>query len=139
MGLKQNLDNLFGKFYAGQFSPEAWMEVLGGRKIVEASTETGTLVLDNGMVLQFDKENDDCCSWVELSVLRTTGENVITGVEITDNEDETGGEGPYWAKITVLTDDGPVDIAEQTGDASNGYYLHGFALGVKMVHPPRDL
>lgn len=133
MGFKQNLDNLSGKFYVNQISD--WDELLVGHAIVSADTERGRLTLDNGFVLKFEKENADCCSWVELSCLRATN-NIITKVEVKDTEDETGGEGSYEAWMQVVTDSGEVvKIAEMVGDASNGYYLHGFALGVRVIPP----
>jgi hypothetical protein len=132
MGIKHMLDSLSGIAYVSDV--QDWDDVLVGRSIVSASTEEGLLVLDDGAVLKFDKENSDCCSWVELSVLRATN-NIITKVEVKDNEDETGGEGAYKAWMTVLTEAGPINVAEMEGNASNGYYLHGFALGVSYVPP----
>lgn len=136
MGFRQNLDNLSGKFYVDQIVD--WDDALVGRSIVDADTEKARLTLDNGAVIEFDRENSDCCSYVELTCLRATN-NVITKVEIKDNEDETGGEGEYKAWMQVLTDSGEViKIAEMDGNASNGYYLHGFALGVRLVKSPEE-
>lgn len=129
--MRRFIDNLSGKFYVDQMD---WEEVLVGRSIVEASFEEGTLTLDDGTVFRFDKENDDCCSWVELAALRATN-NVITAVTVDDDEGEEG-EGPYKAWMQVVTDSGEVvNVAELEGDASNGYYLHGFALGVTLERP----
>jgi hypothetical protein len=136
MGLMRNLDNLSGKFYVDQIAD--WDDILVGRTIVEADTGHARLTLDNGAVIEFDRSNDDCCSYVELTRLRATN-NVITKVEVKDNEDETGGEGAYKAWMQVLTDSGEViKIAEMDGNASNGYYLHGFALGVRLIRLPDE-
>ena len=35
--------------------------------------------------------------------------------------------------VTVLTEAEEINVAEMVGDASNGYYLHGFALGVRLI------
>lgn len=112
-------------------------EMLVGRRVVAASMTDATLTLDNGVVLTFERENDDCCSYIELTGLATT-DHVITRAEFRDNEDETGYEGSYHAWLYVMTEGGPVNIAEADGDASNGYYLHGFALGVSVDYPLVD-
>lgn len=127
MSLKRNLDNLSGSVYVDQVAD--WDDILVGHSIVEADEKTGTLVLDDGARLVIDKENSDCCSWIELTTLRPTT-NIITAVTVENTDDD---EGEYDAWVTVLTEDGPVTIAEAKADASNGYYLHGFALAVKYV------
>lgn len=101
------------------------LEVFIGRKIVSATTNT--MILDDGTKIVFDTDNDRCCSWIELSNLSTT-DHIITNAYYDDNEDETGGEGYYCAWIHVITEAGELNIAEADGNASNGYYLHGFAL-----------
>jgi hypothetical protein len=101
-----------------------------GKTVTDATEDT--LTLSDGTRLQFDREADDCCSWIALRSLSTTS-NVITAAEFRDNEDETGGEGAYRAWLHVVTEAGELNIAEAEGDASNGYYLHGFALGVTVL------
>ncbi len=112
-----------------------WLGLLPGRSVVSASLETGRMVLSDGTVLVFDKENWDCCSWVDLTGLATT-ENIITLAEPRNNE--TDGVGPYKAWIHVVTKAGELHLADADGDASNGYYLHGFALGVTVIDPDSD-
>lgn len=103
-----------------------------GHRVVEATGNT--LYLDNGATLEFQEHNDDCCSTVELDKLATT-DHVITSMTVEDNENETGGEGAYRAWIHVITEAGELNIAEADGNASNGYYLHGFALRVTVTQP----
>jgi len=112
----------------------AFMNALLGRRIVAIDDEATTLILDNGVRMEFEVDISDCCSSVVLKSL-ATDENVITNVEVADNEDETGGEGAYRAWIHVITEAGELNIAEAEGDASNGYYLHGFALAVTITTP----
>ncbi|HET6907848.1 MAG TPA: hypothetical protein VFH54_00790 [Mycobacteriales bacterium] len=109
-----------------------WLDRLIGQRVVEASDDT--LTLSNGVQLRFQKANDDCCSYIELGKLATT-DNIITAASVGDNEGETGGEGPYDAWVYVVTEAGVLNIAEAHGDASNGYYLHGFALDVTVIEP----
>lgn len=111
------------------------LEHLVGQSVVEASMEDATLVLSNGVRITFNREEHDCCSSVSLRSLHTT-DNIITAAELRDTEDETGGEGPYEAWLYVVTADGKAaSIAEVDGDASNGYYLHGFGLGGTIAFP----
>ena len=109
------------------------VDVFVGKSVVRASMEDGTLELSDGTVVEVSKENDDCCSWIELVGLSTT-DHIITHAEYGDDEDETGGEGGYKAWIRVITEAGELNIAEADGDASNGYYLHGFALGLRVIN-----
>ena len=106
------------------------LDHLIGKSVVNATEDT--LTLSDGTRLLFDTENSDCCSYIELRNLSTT-DNVITAAEFRNNEEETGGEGPYRAWLNVVTEAGELRIAEAKGDASNGYYLHGFALGVTVL------
>lgn len=109
------------------------MDVLAhliGKCVVNATLDT--LTLSDGTRLRFERENSDCCSWIGLRSLSTTN-NVITAAEFRDNEDETGGEGEYSAWLHVVTEAGELNIAEADGNASNGYYLHGFALDVTVL------
>lgn len=108
-------------------------EILVGHWIVETTDDC--LVLDDGTVLQFETSNDDCCSSIVLTALHNAGAKMITAAEVMDNEDATGGEGEYRAWIHVVTEAGEFTVAEADGNASNGYYLHGFALSV-TVNPP---
>lgn len=110
------------------------LEALVGRGVIAASMDTHTVTLDDGTHIKFDESNDDCCSWIELKSLVTT-ENVITAAEFRDNEDETGGQGAYKAWLHVVTEAGELNLAEAEGDASNGYYLHGWALGAIITVP----
>lgn len=105
---------------------------LVGKSITAADVTAGTLTLSDGTQLTFDKTNDSCCSSIDLTSLATT-ENVITAATFGDNEEETGGEGKYKAWLRVVTEAGELNIAEADGDASNGYYLHGFALNVTVT------
>lgn len=118
------------------YSNESLCGLLVGRSIVSASTEDATLVLDDGTVLEFDRSNSDCCSWIELTALRGTN-NVITRAEFGDDEDDPDNDNyPYYnAWLQVITDEGPLKVAEAHGNASNGYYLHGFALNVNVEVP----
>jgi hypothetical protein len=111
---------------------DEWLSVLVGQRVVSATEDT--LTLSDGTTVTFDTTNDDCCSWIELESLTTT-DHIITAARFDDNEDETGGEGAYRAWLHVVTEAGELNIAEASGDASNGYYLHGFALGVKVRRP----
>lgn len=108
-------------------------QVLVGHWIVD-TTDDG-LILDDGSVLQFETFNHECCSSIELTALHNAGAKMITAAEVMDNEDVTGGEGEYRAWIHVVTEAGEFTVAEADGNASNGYYLHGFALSV-TVNPP---
>jgi hypothetical protein len=104
------------------------LDHLIGKTVVNATVDT--LTLSDGTRLRFDREASDCCSWLELRSLSTT-DNVITGAEFRDNE--TDYEGAYRAWLHVVTEAGELNIAEAEGDAGNGYYLHGFALGVTVL------
>ena len=105
-------------------------DVFIGRRIVKA--EDNIVTLDNGVMVEFDTEESCCCSTIDLSKLCTV-EHVITDVVYSDTEDQTGGEGPYTAWMKGVTEAGEFIIAEADGDASNGYYLHGFTLGFKIL------
>lgn len=107
---------------------------LVGQSVTAADLDGGTLTLSDGTVVTFDKTNHDCCSSIELTALNVTG-NVITAASFGDNEDKTGGDGAYKAWLHVVTEAGELNIAEADGDASNGYYLHGFALDVTVTLP----
>jgi hypothetical protein len=109
-------------------------ELLVGTRVIHTDFTHGELVLDNGTRLSFDLDNSDCCSYIDLTGLATT-DHIITAVFVEDDEDSDGySEGEYQAWIRVLTDAGDaVKIASAHGDASNGYYLHGFALGVTVL------
>jgi hypothetical protein len=112
----------------GYLSEQEVIDHLVGRRVVHA-TET-TLTLDNGVGLQFDTSNSDCCSFIELERLNTVP-NIISSAKFESPDDD---EGEYKAWIHVLTETGDeYKVAEADGNASNGYYLHGFALGVKLV------
>lgn len=118
------------------YDPTECVDLLVGHQVID-TTET-SLILDNGMQLRFDRSNSSCCSFVELGALSRT-ENVIIAAYVEDNEDETGGEGEYRAWIRVLTEATELNVAEAEGNASNGYYLHGFALSVTYEPaPPTD-
>ena len=110
---------------------DSWLDLLVGKSIVAADTEAGTLELSDGTVLEFDRDNGDCCSYIDLTVLRATN-NIITAATLEDNEEDTGYVGEYSAWLQVITDEGPLKVAEAEGNATNGYYLHGFALGVTV-------
>jgi hypothetical protein len=99
-----------------------------GKSIVGATVDT--LTLSDGTRLRFDRSDSDCCSWIELRSLSTT-DNVITAAEFRDNEDESDGDYKAW--LHVVTEAGELNIAEAEGNAGNGYYLHGFALGVTVL------
>lgn len=105
------------------------LDHLIGKKVVNATVDT--LTLSDGTRLQFDTEASDCCSWVALRSLSTT-DSIITAAEYRDDENENG-EGTYKAWLHVVTEAGELNIAEADGDASNGYYLHGFALDVTIL------
>ena len=122
---------------SGATTSDRLLDVLVGKSVVSADVETGTLVLSDGTRVEFDLTVNDCCSWVDLAALRTTP-NVITAATLEDDEDETGGEGPYRAWLRVVTEAGELNIAEADGDATNGYYLHGFALGVRILPLEED-
>lgn len=107
-----------------------WVAQLVGKSVVEASEDT--LTLSDGMTLQFERSNSDCCSWFELKSLTTT-DNIITHAEIRDNEDDTNGDGEYRAWVHVIAGADELTLVDGEGDATNGYYLHGFALGVKVT------
>lgn len=106
------------------------LDHLIGKTVVNATVDT--LTLSDGTRLRFDREESNCCSWIELRSLSTMG-NVTTGAEFRDNEDETDGEGAYRAWLHVVTEAGELNIAEAEGNTGNGYYLHGFALGVTVL------
>ena len=112
------------------YENEKALDHLLGKSIV--AVEENIMTLSDGTVLTFDSEASDCCSYLELERLVTT-ENIITAATFGDNEDETGGEGAYRAWLHVVTEAGELNIAEAEGDASNGYYLHGFALGITVT------
>lgn len=115
------------------YEREELTKMLVGRSIVEASTEDAILVLDNGTRLEFDRSNSDCCSYIDLTCLRATN-SIITDAKFQSKyEDGYEGEGAYKTRLHVLTEAGPVDVAEAEGNASNGYYLSGFALDVRVI------
>lgn len=109
--------------------------VLEGHAVVRASTEDGELELDDGTVIQFDRSESSCCAWFELDSLNVLP-NVITKVDITEQYEDTrqSGVGPYKAQISVITEPGEFKyLAEGTGDATSGYYLNGFCLGLTII------
>jgi hypothetical protein len=107
-------------------------EKLVGHKIVRASLADATLTLDDGTVLKFDRENSDCCSYLELMTLHTT-DNLITSARFEDDEEDLG-EGSYSAWLTVITETGDqYAVAEASGSLGSGYYLHGFALNIEVI------
>jgi len=108
-------------------------EHLVGQTVVAA--ELGVLSLSDGTRLVIDKENSDCCSWIELTGVNPT-EGLITSVKV-DNTDDY--EGEYKAWISVVTEAGELNIAEADADATNGYYLHGFALDVTVYAPGEEI
>lgn len=116
------------------------IDELIGHRVVEASMEDGTLTLDNGVRLEFQKNVADCCSWVKLTALATT-DNVITDARFRDDEQTEPGPpyfNSYRAWLHVITESGEINevrIAEAEGHVGNGYYLHGFGLDVRVIHP----
>lgn len=110
---------------------ENYLDHLVGKSIVSADATTGEMLLSDGSKLIFDTSNSDCCSYIALQDLRTTDAMILSAEE---GDDDTG-EGAYSAWVHVVTEAGELNIAEAEGDASNGYYLHGFALNVRVVKP----
>jgi hypothetical protein len=106
-----------------------YLEHLVGKSIISADPATGEMILSDGSKLFFDTYNSDCCSWIELTDLKTTDAMILSAEE----QDTDEGEGGYSAWVHVVTEAGDLNIAEADADASSGYYLHGFALGVKVV------
>lgn len=105
------------------------LDALVGKSVISADKTTGLMLLSDGTRLRFDTSNQDCCSYINLTKLRTT-DSVITAARV---EDDDRGVGPYRAWVHVVTEAGELNIAEAEGDASNGYYLHGFALDVTVL------
>jgi hypothetical protein len=106
-------------------------EIFVGHRIV--GVEGNILTLDNGIRVEFEKECDSCCAWFRLESLATT-DNIITSITEEDEYEEgREGEGPYTARIVGVTDAGSVDIAYGVGDATNGYYLSGFCLDIRVI------
>lgn len=114
------------------YDNEGVLDHLVGRRVV--LTSWPSLYLDDGTKLEFDTDNYDCCSWVQLTKLSEC-DHIITAAKFTDTDE---GEGEYKAWLTVITQAGEFNVAELDGDASNGYYLHGFALGVTVTKPSAD-
>ena len=114
-----------------------WLAVLVGKSVVAADLVEGRLTLSDGTILEFDLENYECCSWVELTGLATTV-NVITAAELRDTEDDSM-PNDYQAWVHVVTEAGELRLVEAVGNASSGYYLHGFALNVKVIPPDKEL
>jgi len=108
-----------------------YLEHLVGKSVISADVDTGEMILSDGSKLIFDKDNDSCCSYIELTKLQTTDAMILSATE-QDDEDEDG-EGPYKARVHVVTEAGELNLAEADGNAANGYYLHGFALGVEVI------
>lgn len=106
-------------------------QTLVGKRIVSVETATGRMALSDGTTLVFETEATECCTYLALSALHTT-ESIIMAVAVDDDDD---GEGSYKAWIHVVTEAGELNIAEAEGDAGNGYYLHGWALGVEVIPP----
>ena len=110
-----------------------WTEALIGRSIISADATSGVMLLSDGARLIFDRENADCCSWIRLDKMRAC-DNVITAVTIEDDETEERG-GDYRARVVVLTEAAALTVVEAEGNVGSGYYLHGFALDVRVVSP----
>jgi len=108
-----------------------YLQHLVGKSVISADKTTGEMLLSDGSKLIFDRENSDCCSYIELSRMRTTDAMILSAEERDDEGDD--GEGDYNAWVHVVTEAGELNLVEAEGDASNGYYLHGFALNVKVV------
>jgi hypothetical protein len=111
------------------YGHDAAVDALVGHRVVSVTDDTATL--DNGTRIRFQKENSDCCSYVELRQLHAV-DHIITAARFEDNS--TGMNG-YEAWLTVVTESGSCRIAEAEGDATSGYYLDGFALQVTVETP----
>ncbi len=111
---------------------ETFAEHMVGKSIVRVEPDTGEMWLSDGTTLVFDKFNDECCTSIELvDMLAVPHMIMAAGV----GDDETAGMGEYKAWVWVLTQAGQFRVVEADGDAGNGYYLHGFALGVRVYGP----
>lgn len=108
-------------------------QTLVGKRIVSVETATGRMALSDGTTLVFETEATECCTYLALVALHTT-ESIIMAVAVDDDEDRDA-TGYYKAWIHVVTEAGELNIAEAEGDAGNGYYLHGWVLGVEIIPP----
>lgn len=98
--------------------------------------------LSDGTVLGVETGADDCCSYLDLKELVTTDHIITSWREEShypspDWAGASEASGPYTSQIIVVTEDGQTSaIARADGDASNGYYLTGWALDVRVVKEP---
>lgn len=109
-----------------------YLKHLIGKTVINADVKTGEMLLSDGSKLIFDKHVDDSLAWIHLTDLHATEAMILSAKE---EDDETGDcEGEYRTWVHIVTESGvSMKLAEAEGDASNGYYLHGFALDVKVV------
>ena len=119
-------------------------DLLVGRKVVsvEQKGEKGYATLDNGTVLEL-QGNYGCggCTsgWYQLDSLNRV-DNVITAVEVTSFEKDSGEEVteewydyPQVYKIFVYAENEKIEFATFEGDDGNGYYGTGFDIFVKGI------
>jgi hypothetical protein len=97
-----------------------------GHKVVSTDAKTGRLTLDDGKMVEVERNAEDYCTWFNLNGLHQC-DNVIISVH-TSNTEDLDGEGPYRAFLIALTAEGPV-----VSDAGSGYYLHGWSLAAKRI------
>lgn len=111
-----------------------------GHKIVSVSTSdeeyystVGTIVLDDGTVLELEGNEGGCCCSAgdyELTTLNHV-DNIITNVEFVDSPsgDDEDGDGTY--KIFVFADNTMINLATFEGDDGSGYYGSGYDIRIK--------
>ena len=93
--------------------------------------------LSDGTVLGVEIGARECCSYLELKELSTVDNVIMSWRKESHYHEGTHGKGPYTSQIVVVTKDGQTSaIARAEGDASNGYYLTGWALDVRVVKEP---
>lgn len=107
------------------------LDSLIGTEVVDyALDETyAYITLSDGRELRIERENSDCCSWIEL-VQINAHPGIITAASYENTPDDSGA---YEAWIYVVTEDSAYRLVEASADASSGYYLHGFALHVEFI------
>jgi len=107
-----------------------------GHKIVSVSTSrgaVGTIVLDDGTVLELEGNEGGCCCSSGDYTLTTLNhvDNIITNVEFVDSPSGDGEDGDGTYKIFVFADNTMINLATFEGDDGNGYYGSGYDIRIK--------
>lgn len=109
-------------------------ELLMGHSVAVAGP--ALLRLDDGTELEIIPNQGGCaCSAGDYELTELNGiDNIITRVELTDNDPPDEGDRSY--KIFVYAGDQRVNLATIDGSDGNGYYGTGYEIRVRDAQTP---